>query len=417
MKRIMFYCQHLLGMGHLIRSTEIVRALSRDFSVLFVVGGETPEGFRFPENIDVCQLIPLKSSPDFSDLLLCDFSWDIYETKELRRAELLRAFDQFQPDVLITELFPFGRKQFSFELLPLLTRAHNGNGKTMIVASLRDILVHRKDQDEYEERVCELVNSFYDLVLVHGDERFQRLEDTFSRVSDLQCPLAYTGYVAQQRRNDVASCDALTKGLGRRPTIVVSNGSGMCPSGHRLLEAALRAAAELERRIPHEFQLFAGPLIPQAAYEALEDMARQMSNVVLSRYTPELPSLLRRADLSVSMAGYNTVMDILSSGVRALVYPVTGNGDDEQYVRAGKLASKGVLRVLGENQLQAETLAQEMQSALSWTPYQLPFNGAGARNSSILLKHHLDLRTSALATSASAMNDDSRVRGRFDLLR
>ena len=402
MKRVMFYCQHLLGMGHLIRSTEIVRALSPDFSVLFVIGGEIPEGFRFPENIDILELIPLKSSPDFSDLLLCDFSWDLYETKAIRQRQLLDAFDNFQPDILVTELFPFGRKQFSFELLPLLTRAHNHN--TMIVASIRDILVHRKDQQKYEERVCSLVNSYYDLILVHGDQKFQVLEETFSRVSDLQCPLAYTGYVVQRQHKEEHSYDAILSKPNQKPTIVVSNGSGMCPSGHRLLESVLRAAPALERQLPHRFQLFAGPLMPENVYGAFQQMAEGSSNVTLSRYTPDLPALLRHADLSISMAGYNTVMDILSSGVRSLVYPVTGNGDDEQYVRAGKLASEGVLRVLGENQLQPETLAREIQTALGWKPYQLPFNTAGARNSSILLKKYLDLRSNALANSASAHN-------------
>lgn len=404
MKRVMFYCQHVLGMGHLIRSTEIVRALSRDFSVLFVTGGEIPEGFRFPENIETFQLIPLKTSPDFSDLLLCDFSWDIYETQAIRRESLLGAFDRFQPDVLVTELFPFGRKQFSFELLPLLARAQARAGKTMIVSSIRDILVHRKNQDEYEERVCSLVNSFYDLVLIHGDERFNRLSETFSRTSDLHCPLAYTGYVVQQPQADMATARVIPLAQSQRPTIVVSNGSGMCPSGHRLLESVLRAAPLLEKQIPHNFHIFAGPLIPANVYQALDEMAGQARNVTLSRYTPDLPALLRRADMSISMAGYNTVMDILSAGVRALVYPVTGNGDDEQYVRAAKLAGNGVLRVLGENQLQPETLAGEIQNALGWKPYQLPFNGAGARNSSILLKKFADLRSSALANSASALN-------------
>ena len=404
MKRVMFYCQHLLGMGHLTRSTEIVRALSRDFSVLFIIGGEIPVGFRLPENIDTCQLIPLKSSPDFAHLLLCDLSWDLEETKAIRRGLLLHAFDRFQPDVLVTELFPFGRKQFSFELIPLLERAHNRDGKTMIVASIRDILVHRKDQQEYENRVSSLVNSFYDLILVHGDERFHKLEETFSRVSDLQCPVAYTGYVVQRGQNDMVSCDAILPEQRQRLAIVVSNGSGMCPSGHRLLESVLRAAPLLKEQIPHHFHVFAGPLIPESVYDALQQIAGRSHNVTLWRYTTDLPALLRHADMSISMAGYNTVMDILSSGVRALVYPVTGNGDDEQYVRAGKLAGKGVLRVLGENQLQPETLAREIRSTLGWKPHQPPFNGAGAQNSSILLQKFLDLRSNAVAGGTSALN-------------
>ncbi|PHM08684.1 glycosyl transferase, partial [Nostoc sp. 'Peltigera malacea cyanobiont' DB3992] len=46
MKRIMFYCQHILGMGHLVRSREIVRGLTKDFQVCFINGGEIIQGFE-----------------------------------------------------------------------------------------------------------------------------------------------------------------------------------------------------------------------------------------------------------------------------------------------------------------------------------------------------------------------------------
>src|SRR5260370_37916881 len=112
--RIMFYCQHVLGIGHLVRSAEIVRELARDSRVLLVTGGEIPDGFRFPENIDTLQLIPLKTSPDFSTLQLCDFSRGLEETRTSSRTLLLPALMGFKTDLLVTELFPFGRKHFRF---------------------------------------------------------------------------------------------------------------------------------------------------------------------------------------------------------------------------------------------------------------------------------------------------------------
>jgi len=394
-KRLMFYCQHLLGMGHLVRSTEIVRALAKEFSVLFVTGGEIPEGFRFPQNIDVFELIPLKSSPDFSNLLLCDMSWDLEETKAIRRELLLRTFDKFQPDVLVTEFFPFGRKQFSFELLPLLTRARARFPKTMIVSSIRDVLVNRTNQADHDSRACGVANDFYDLVLVHGDERFQKLQETFSRANDLKCPVVYTGYVVQDSKVPTTERNTSSPEMNSQPTIVVSNGSGKCSTGHRLLESTLRAAALLEDQIPHQFQVFAGPLIQDDAYERLKRIAAGASNVTLDRYTPDLPAHLRRADLSISMAGYNTIMDILSAGVRSLVYPVTGNADDEQLIRAAKLASMRVLGILGDNQLRPEELAKEIQESLRSKPVRILLNNAGAINSSASIRKHLAMRDQA----------------------
>jgi len=39
----MFYCQHLLGIGHLVRSVQIVRSLAKEFRVLLALGGAKPQ--------------------------------------------------------------------------------------------------------------------------------------------------------------------------------------------------------------------------------------------------------------------------------------------------------------------------------------------------------------------------------------
>ncbi|HUY14913.1 MAG TPA: hypothetical protein VMX16_14965 [Terriglobia bacterium] len=97
-------------------------------------------------------------------------------------------------------MFPFGRKRFSFELLPLLQSARSCQPAALVVSSVRDVLVKKPDQAKHEDRVCRLVNDYYDLVLVHGDERLFGLEETFSRVPDLRCEIRYTGYVSPAAR-------------------------------------------------------------------------------------------------------------------------------------------------------------------------------------------------------------------------
>jgi predicted glycosyltransferase len=89
------------------------------------------------------------------------------------------------------------------------------------------------------------------------------------------------------------------------------------------------------------------------------------------------------------MAGYNTMMDVLSSRVRALVYPVTSNGDQEQCVRAERLARAGVLDVIRTEELTPEELARKLEGALSKTPTPLSVNCEGAANSALILKRYL----------------------------
>lgn len=389
--RVLFYCQHVLGIGHLVRSTEIVRELCRDSCVLFVSGGEQPDGFRFPEhrNIEVLQLPPLKTTPDFSNLRVCGSSKSLEETKALRRSLLLQAFADLRPDVIVTELFPFGRKHFRFELLPLLKHARQQSRRPLVASSVRDILVTRKDREEFEERVCDLVNTFYDLILVHGDKNFQTLDQTFSRVRDLRCPVVYTGYVVRHSQPNAADGGSLPLLKPSQPAIVVSNGSGQYLTGQMLLESVLHAARLLQSRITCEFHVFAGPLMPEEAYGHLQALARESSNVKLSRFTPDLRAVLKRAQLSVSMAGYNTMMDVLLSGIRAMVYPVTANGDQEQIVRAESLAKAGIIDVIRTEELAPRELARKVERALSKTPTSLTLNCEGAINSVHVLKKHL----------------------------
>jgi predicted glycosyltransferase len=384
-------------MGHLFRSAEVVRAMSGESSVLFVTGGEAVNGVDFSRRVNSLQLPPVEMDSDSGELRPCNPQQKLDEVRELRKAQLLRAFEEFQPHAVVTELFPFGRKQFSFELLPLLQRAADSDEPPMIVSSVRDILATKKNPIAHEQWVTDQINRYYDLVLVHGDEKFQRLEESFARASDLVCPVYYTGYVTRADVSDADSpreCSVRTRETGR-PSIIVSNGGGKCLSGHRLLESVLRAAPLLSDCIPHRFQVFAGPLMPAEVYGRLERLAQNAPNVKLLRFTPNLSCCLKRAALSVSMAGYNTVMDIVSARVRALVYPVTANGDREQAVRAEKLARSGVLGVLEEDHLAPECLASRIKDALLHEPSSVSLNLSGAETSAQLIWRHLAVRAQA----------------------
>lgn len=384
MQRAMFYCQHVMGLGHLVRSAAIVQSLARRFEVLFAVGGRISPQFKFPAGIQLLQLPPLEMDSNLEHLRVCDASLDLEQTKMRRRQALLHAFGSYQPDALVTELFPFGRRQFDFELEPLLELASSGR-KTLIASSVRDILVAKGDREKHERRAVKKLNRYYDLVLIHSDPKFQTLDETFTRLKDVRCPVVYTGYVTQP---DAGSESPVIFAEDRRPSIVVSDGAGQGPSGHQLLRSVLQAAALLDGVIPHRFLFFAGLNMPEEVYSELETLSKSAANTVMARYTPDLPSVLRQAGLSISMAGYNTVMDVLSTGVRALVYPVVAGMEQEQSLRAAKLAQRGVLSVLTPEGLAPEKLALEIQRALGQSPAPLTLNLNGAENSARLLDEY-----------------------------
>ena len=383
------YCQHVLGIGHLVRSAEIARAVSRDADVTFVSGGASVDRFPFPPGVKLVQLPPIETDEEFGALRNCGSSHAIEQLQDLRRERLLGLFDEIRPDALVIELFPFGRKRFAFELIPLLERARNG--ETLVACSLRDILVEKSDQAKHEERVCRIVNAYFDLILIHGDPAFQKLDATFHRVGDLQCDIRYTGLVQQEDPVSMGGEDSTST----RPTIVASIGSGRYRQGQLLLENVIRAAVLLEE-LPHRFCVFAGPFIPQEVYEILKRVARQAGNVEVEKYSPNFIQLLKRADLSISMGGYNTIMNLLATGVRSLVYPYTANNDQEQYIRAKKLESLGAVELLHPEMLHPDLLASKIAGMLAKTPARLAFDMNGAANTAQILRSTLSARLDRL---------------------
>lgn len=368
-KRVLFYCQSLLGIGHFIRSRELLFAL-REFEVCFLYGGEVVPGFELPDGIEVVYLPALRSDAAFQKLYVIDGQETLAEVKA-RRQELVReVFDRFAPDVLLIELFPFGRKKFNFELLPLLAHARATRPAVKIVCSLRDILVHRPEQARYEAEVCAVMNQYFDLLLIHADPRLQRLEETFGSVAALTCTVQYTGYVAQPPRGGLP---ASTKAV---PLILVSIGGGRV--GHELIASVLTAAPLLD--FPHRMHIVTGPHYPADQFQALQQQVAALPQVSLEHHTAQFMRWLRQAALSISMAGYNTCMDILSAHVPALVYPFTEHDNDEQLLRAQKLEQLGYVGLLSVAQLAPATLAalitQRLQAVAPTPTVALDLQGA-----------------------------------------
>ncbi|MEH2158671.1 glycosyltransferase family protein [Nostoc sp.] len=386
MKRIMFYCQHILGMGHLVRSREIVRGLTKDFQICFINGGEIIQGFEIPTGIELINLPAIKTDAEFVELQVVDDAFSINEVKEIRKNRLLEIFNQFQPDILIIELFPFGRRRFSFELIPLLELANSNKNSTKVICSLRDIVVTKAHkQAKHEEKVCNFINQYFDMLLVHGDPEFVPLEETFSRVSDLKCEIYYTGYVVQQPRSNPVFTDEDREIINSdKPLILVSVGGGRF--GHELLDCVVKTAPFVEKRLSHNIQVFTGPFIPDSKFKELQVMARNSKNISIRRHTPYLLSYMKKAELSINMSGYNTTMNVLTTGVRAMILPFTGNQDREQTIRTEKLTDLGIVKLITPYDLQPDYFAINIINYLEEQPNKISVDFAGVEKTATLLK-------------------------------
>lgn len=385
MKKLMFYCQHILGIGHLVRSMEIVRGLVADFEICFVNGGKAIAGFEVPAGVEVVNLPAIETDAEFENLSVVDDSRSLEEVQEFRKNQLLDIFNSFQPDVLMIELFPFGRRRFSFELVPLLDRVKAQGRKTKVVCSLRDIVVTKQDRERHEEKICKLMNQYFDLLLIHGDRHFQPLEESFSRISDLNCPVHYTGYVVQSTpENPVLNDEDKAVLNSDRPLILASIGGGRF--GHELLDSLVGAAPILQRIVAHQIQIFTGPFFPEAKFAQMQLLVSTQPNINIQRYTPNLLTYMERADMSISMGGYNTTMNILTTGVRAMMLPFVGNGDLEQTIRSQKLEKLGILDVIHPEDLEPQKFALKIVNCLMKMPKPVKLDLDGVEKTAGFLK-------------------------------
>jgi predicted glycosyltransferase len=371
MKKILFYCQYHLGMGHLVRSIEVMRSIATEFQICFIKGGIEVEGLDLPANIEVVTLPSLLS--ENRQLKVADTSQNLEEVKRQRTAMLLKVFDEFQPDCLMIEGYPFKKYQFEFESIPLLERAKVSKRPIKVVCSLRDVVMAQpyRDRNEVIATTCQRLNQYFDLLLIHSDPQFHRLEESFPAVGDIHCSIQYTGFVAQSLSETAVWTPEDIADLNRnQPMILVSVGGGQL--GHDLLEATVAASPILAEHLPqYHLQVFTGPFIPVEQLRSLEKAAIGKSNLTLRKFTPQLLAYMQKANLSVSLGGYNTTMNILRTGVNSMILP--SNKDWEQTVRAEKLQTMGVLDLLHPDDLQPKQLAEKMIQAIEMQPRVKPF--------------------------------------------
>ena len=349
--KILIHVQHLLGIGHARRAALIARALAESgLDVTVAAGGFPVPGIDYAPARTV-QLPPARSADSGFRVVLDEAGQPIDAGWKSRRTDaLLKTFADVGPDALIVETFPFGRRKFRFELAPLLDLATRTRPRPLIASSVRDILVAKTDPGKVAEMAA-MARRWFDLVLVHGDPALIRFEASFplaDRIADL---IRYTGYVSPPRATAAAP-----DGVG---AVIVSVGGGAV--GEALLRAAVAARPEtVLADVP--WRLLAGPDLPRPVFDDLRRMAP--AGVVVEPARPDFAGLLARCRLSISQAGYNTVIDVLAAGCPAVLVPFAAGGETEQRDRAALLAARGLAQVVDEATLSPASLAAAVDAAI-----------------------------------------------------
>lgn len=364
--RVLIAVTHLLGAGHLSRALTLARSFGAAGHAVTVMSGGMPVAQFDSAGIDLWQLPALRSDGvNFTRLLTVDGTVAGADYLAARGHEMMRAVAEIRPDIVITELFPFGRRVLRDEFMGLLKAARALSPRPIILASIRDILAP-PSKPEKAETTAQIIDEFYDGILVHSDPASTPLEQSWPVTQGLATKLRYTGYVAPAP----AGPHPQMAGLGE---VLVSAGGGAV--GENLFQVAV-AAAGLSSGL--KWRILVGGSDPTAQIAQLHAQAEN-ADVVIEAARPDFRQMLYHAAASVSMCGYNTALDLMQAGTKSLFIPFDKGGEVEQTLRAQSLSHMHGMRMCSAADLTPERLLHEVTelvAAPQKPPAEIHFDGA-----------------------------------------
>ncbi|WP_377193309.1 glycosyltransferase family protein [Ruegeria meonggei] len=377
--KVMIVVTHLLGTGHLSRALTLGRAFVEDGHETFVATGGMPAPQLDSAGMTLLGLPPLRSDgTDFTRLLTQSGEVAEEAYHAARATALVKAVQSFAPDVLITELFPFGRRSLAAEFLAGLQAARDLPRKPIILGSIRDILAppsKPSKADRTEDIVCE----YYDGVLVHSDQNVIPLAVSWPVTDRLNDRLYYTGFVAPK------APAPHREGVGKDEVLVSAGGGSV---GQPIFRAAIEAARQMPNR---RWRLLVGGQDAPARIDQLRQLAGDTS-VIIEPVRPDFRQMLPLAAASVSMCGYNTALDILQSGTPAVFVPFDDGKEVEQSLRGQTLSEMPATSVLPSKKLDGETLARAVAEVVTSDPRPISDRGFDGATKSVEIAKQLKAR-------------------------
>jgi predicted glycosyltransferase len=314
--RILVYSHDTYGLGHLRRNLLLSRRLSRlaePPSILLATGSPRAQAFDLPPGCDIFKLpAVLKQSDGTYEARTLPIPFE--EIKRIRSEMLVSAFRRFGPDLVLVDHAPAGVEG---ELLPMLREIHRRPSRPLVVLGLREIIdsADRVDDEWRRLSAWEAIDEMYDRVLVYGDPRILTTAVELGLPKRLPGRVFHTGYLGRPVCPVVGA-----PALASEPTILVTAGGG--GDGHRVLRVFASYLESLPGRAPFRSVVVTGPFLSRERFDEISSRLRATPHrVAVLRFTNRMEDLLQAAHGVLSMGGYNSIVEVLSEGIPALVVP------------------------------------------------------------------------------------------------
>ena len=352
--KAMFYCHDTYGLGHLRRTLTLanhIRATVPDISQLIVTGSPAAQGFSFPPGTDYIKL-PAVTKNLVGEYEARSLSTSFESVRDMRQGILLNAAQHFQPDFLIVDHAPAGLKG---EAVATLRYLKEHLPETKLIVGLRDIIdeAPKVRQCWAREGVYELLDDVYDLILVYGHRHFYDVVREYGLSPKAAEKTRFVGYLGREPGSRTREEVRASLPMQTDKLVVVTAGGG--GDGKELYDSMISALSRKSRGLDFDCLIVGGPLISDADRSELLDNLGNRGNVHFLDFTNDMASYLGAADVVVSMGGYNSVCEILSLGVPAIIVPrVTPR--KEQLIRSEVLSRRGFVHMIHPRDLSPERL-------------------------------------------------------------
>ncbi len=353
--RVAFYSHNGFGLGHVTRNTRLAQALLRqrpNADILLITGSAGLHELPSIPNVDYVKLPSVRKQaagrwrPQSLDI-------EMEHLLRLRRTIILETVRAYRPHLLVADYLPLGVER---ELEPALEELRRRRDARAAIG-FRDILddagsvAETWDLDGSREALSEL----YDLVLVYGDPDWFDFAK-YGLPAELPRYVGFLGAPdAVSRRRDSSE-----------PRLLSTSGGGA--DGYPMLSASVEALETVEEDLGERVNWTAitGPLMQDPDYQRLRVIGKR-TGARVRRFVDNMPTLMGRASVVVGMGGYNTVCDVLSHRVPAVIVPRHGPSR-EQSLRADLLAARGLATTLPLLQCTPATLAEAVLRLIESPP-------------------------------------------------
>ena len=369
--RLMVYSHDTFGLGNIRRMLAICKYLLDsipDISIVLVSGSPVIHSFRLSPRLDYIKL-PCIARNQEGKLSAKYLRTSTEKTIKLRSELIKTTAVHFKPDLFLVDKKPYGLQD---ELKDTLTYLNIYQPQTKLVLLLRDILDHPQvtvsEWQKYD--YYKVIEWFYDRVLVVGMPKVFDMVKEYNFPDTVANKVRFCGYIRKkiERKSGCIVRQELQLKASEKLVLVTPGGG---EDGYRLVDTYLRGFISHIRHSNIKSLIVCGPEMPSSQKETLSQVAQQYPQVKVCEFTDDMIGYMEAADVIVSMAGYNTVCEILSLSKRAVVVPRI-KPVQEQLIRAQRMASFGLFRAIHPEALTPENLLEAVLEQLNSTSKRLP---------------------------------------------